>query len=217
MLESRLQNVLSQCESYRDNVKVLKRQVETIEGVVDGYDNDIDKLRNEKMLSEKASTLFKQIADNRNKKAKEQIEKVLNYALSNIPLEQNYMATLDEVSSKRSGKELTVTLIDRDTGHSRSLRHQTGTWIAQVISFILTMIVIKFSNSSRLMILDEVFTGMEDHEMILDFGNILTSLAENEDFQIIMVEHRKELDTIEGITNIKFGLNGPNETKILSN
>jgi|SRR5699024_2174009 len=212
----KVESILERCEDYRDNLRLLKRQVDTMEDTVNGYDEDIESLMKENLMCEKTSELFKKITDVRNKEAKEQIEDVLNYALSNIPLEQKYRATLEETESKRSGKELKIVLTDIETGFQRNLKDQTGTWVVQVISFILTMIVIKFSGSSRVMVLDEVFTGMEDHEMIKIFGDILVSLAENEDFQIFMVEHRKELDTIEGVQNIHLQIEEYEEgTKIM--
>jgi len=211
----RVEGLLEQCEEYREDVKLLDRQVNTIQETVTGYEEDIEEKLQEKLLCEKSSELFKKIADDTNKVAKEQIEDVLNYALGNIPLEQSYKASLEETESKRSGKELNIVLTDVETGHRRNLRSQTGTWIVQVISFILTMIVIKFNESSRVMVLDEVFTGMEDNEMIKVFSEILVSLAENEDFQIFMVEHRKELDDVEGVNNIPFEIENYEEgTKI---
>ena len=211
-----VEDILSRCDGFREDIKLLERQVDTIQETVDEYHKDVGEKMNEKMLCDKSSELFKNITDERNKVAKEQIEEVLNYALSNIPLEQSYKASLEETESKRSGKELNIVLTDLETGHQRKLKSQTGTWIVQVISFILTMIVIKFSDSSRVMLLDEVFTGMEDNEMIKVFGKILVSLAENEGFQVFMVEHRSELDNIEEIKNKEFAIEDYEQgTKIL--
>lgn len=198
----RVTRVLTECNNRRDDVKITEGHVRTLENVVQGYIDDIEEKEKEIVLSEKTSKLLQSISDTRNKVAKEKIEGVLNYALSNIPLEQNYRAILEETSSRRSGRELAITLEDIETGYRRSLRNQTGTWVKQLVSFILTMIIVKFSGSSRVLVLDEVFSGMEDHKMIKVFGEILVSLAENEDFQIIMVEHGKELDELEGIKNI---------------
>jgi len=211
----KVEELLERCDVYREDVKLLDRQVSTIQETVTRYEEDIEEKLQERLLCEKSSELFKKIADDTNKVAKEQIEEVLNYALGNIPLEQNYRASLEETESKRSGKELNIILTDVETGHQRNLKSQTGTWIVQVISFILTMIVIKFNESSRVMVLDEVFTGMEDNEMIKVFSEILISLADNEDFQIFMVEHRKELDDVEGVNNIPFVIENYEEgTKI---
>lgn len=203
MLEMKVNEILTKCDKYKENVGLLKRQEETLEEIVQEYEEAIEDKLEERMLCEKASALYKQISDDRNKVAKRQIEDVLNYALNKIPLDQKYRAEIEEIASKRSGKEMVITLIDQETGYRRTLRNQTGTWVAQLVSFILNMIIIKFSGSSRIMVLDEVFSGMEDVEMVKVFGEIITSLAENEDFQILMVEHRKELDNIAGIHNIE--------------
>lgn len=212
-----VESILEKCDGFREDVKLLKRQADTIEESVDEYEQDLEDKSAEKLLCEKSSLLFKKIADDRNKSAKEQIEKVMNYALSNVPLEQNYKATLEEKESKRSGKEMRIVLTDIDTGYERDLKDQTGTWIVQIISFILTMIILKFNESSRVMILDEVFTGMEDYEMIKIFGDILVSLSENEDFQLFMVEHRSELDRVEDIKSIPLRIEDYNEgTKVVS-
>lgn len=205
-ITSKIDRILGVCEEQREQVKIRAKHVETIQEVVEKYENNITAMEDEVQLCEQSSKLFKSISDDRNKVAKEKIEQVLNYALSEIPLEQSYRAELVEVSSKRSGKELTVVLTDIDTGYTRGLRNQTGTWVKQLVSFILNMIVIKFSGKSLILVLDEVFSGIEDEKMIQTFGKILTSLAENENFQIFMVEHGKELDYIEGLVNIPIGI-----------
>ena len=205
-ITDRVNRILGACEEQREEIKIKQKHVETIEEVVERYKENIEKMEDEIQICEKTSKVFKSISDNRNKVAKEKIESVLNYALSEIPLEQNYRARIEEASSKRSGKELTIILTDTDTGYQRTLRNQTGTWVKQLISFILNMIIVKFSGASRVLILDEVFSGIEDYETIRTFGEILTSLADNEDFQIFMVEHGRELDTIEGFNNIPLGI-----------
>lgn len=211
-----IDNILNECNNRRENVKLLEKQTETMQATIDRYEKDIEEKLNERMLCEKASAMFKRIANDKNKEAKKQIEEVLNYALNNIPLEKEYIATIEESASSKSGREMIVVLTERETGYQRTVRNQTGTLVAQLVSFILTLIVIKFSGSSRLMILDEVFTGMEDYDMIKVLGNILVSLAKNEDYQIFMIEHRKELDQIDEIYNIPLALNDYEEGTVLA-
>ncbi|MBT3123338.1 MULTISPECIES: ABC transporter ATP-binding protein [Bacillus] len=203
---NRVEKVLNKVQELREEVMLLGRDAETIKGRVEKYNNDITKLRDRESLLNKAAVVFKNVADERNEEAKKTLEDVLNYALANISLEQQYEARVEEVPSKRSGKEMTLVLTDIETGHERSLKNQTGTALSQIISFLMSAIVLKFSGSSRVMLLDEVFSGLQDEETIRMFGEILVALAKNEGYQFILVEHKSELKNIEGITEIALQL-----------
>jgi hypothetical protein len=139
-------------------------------------------------ILEKALKIFQKVSDERNKTAKEALETVINWALSKIFTDQSYEMKIEEYNDARSGKTMEVYLIDTNTGKSRSLKLQTGTALAQIVSFLMLLTVIKFADASKVLMLDEVFSGLEDTDAVLMFSDILTSLAKNEGFQIIIVE-----------------------------
>lgn len=206
VLGRRVEDMFDSLNEYKNNVRSKEIQIETLKDLVNGHDQYIEELNVKEMNYKKATEVFKKISDTRNEEAKEVLEDVLNWALENIDLEQNYVARLEEKESGRSGKELSIILIDTDTGRERSIRSQTGTAIAQIVSFLMNIIIIKFSGSSKIMVLDEVFSGLQDKETIRMFGEILVALSVNEGFQFIIVEHKSDLSDIEGIDKIKLSL-----------
>lgn len=205
-------NVLSEVQRIRKTHQLSLRdvhgkeaQVETVREMLDRFGAQLEELSHQEVLHQKVLLTFKEISDQRTAEGKEILENVLNWALSNIPLEQRYEAQLQE-SMRGTKKEMSIILRDLDTGHIRNLKNQSGTALVQIISFLMNVIVIILSGSSRTMVLDECFSGLQDQETITMMGEILVALSRNENFQFIMVEHKSELGTVAGIRQIRASL-----------
>lgn len=155
---------------------------------------------------EKALKVFQKVSDERNKTAKDALETVINWALSKVFTDQSYEIKIEELPDARSGKIMEVYLIDTNTGKVRSLKLQTGTALVQIISFLMMLTVIKFADASKVLILDEVFSGLEDKEAVLMFSDILTSLAKNDGFQIIIVEQNSLISENQDFKRINVAL-----------
>lgn len=215
-IHERVASMFEDVNNLRTNYRAKEIQRDTVSDTVTGYETDLTRLREDEINYGKAVEVFKTISDDRSEGAKRTLEEVLNWALSNIKLEQRYEARLDERDSGRSGKELVITLRDLDTGYERTLRNQSGTAVAQIVSFLVNIIVIKLSGSSRIMVMDEVFSGLQDKETILMFGDIMVALARNEGFQFIIVEHKSLLAQVEGIETINLKIDTYEEGLVLA-
>lgn len=200
-LTQQMQTIRLQAQQFNDEVRGVEFQCQNLRTALQEFERDLERLQADEVLHQKVLLTYKEISDTRNQEGKEMLENVLNWALSNIPLEQRYEASLNE-SVRGTKKELAIVLRDMDTGRMRNLKNQSGTALVQIISFLMNIIVIMLSNSSRIMILDECFSGLQDQETITMFGEILVALSRNEGFQFIMVEHKSELHSVEGITQI---------------
>lgn len=205
-IAQQMAQVRRQTQQFNDNVRGMEFQIDNLRENLAQFGVDLTNLEADEVLHQKVLLTFKEISDTRNQEGKAMLESVLNWALSNIPLEQRYEASLQE-SVRGTKKELSIVLRDMDTGLVRNLKNQSGTALVQIISFLMNIIVIMLSNSSRVMLLDECFSGLQDQETITMFGEILVALARNEGFQFIMVEHKSELSVVEGITAITAQLN----------
>ncbi|MFV1457995.1 hypothetical protein, partial [Bacillus mycoides] len=162
----RVGRVFEKLDAMRDDLRMAEHEQEMVQGYVTRFKNNIKDKQALVDLCNKTSLMFKNIADERNEGAKQALTNVLNYALANVPLEQRYEARIEETISKRSGKEMIVILRDVDTGQERSLKHQTGTALSQIVGFLMTVIVIKFSGASRVILIDEKLSGLQDEETI---------------------------------------------------
>lgn len=198
----RIGRIDSLMEKEESELQAIQLQYNLLEGTVADLKEKIIAYGEGEKKYQKAIEQFKNIADTRSSDAKKYLEDTLNWALSQIPLKQRYKAELNESETSRNMKEIYITLVDLDTGRRRNIKHQTGTAIAQIVSFLMNVIVIKLSGATRIIVLDEVFSGLQDRDTIKMFGSILSSLAEKEGFQFFFVEHKSTLRDVEGISPI---------------
>lgn len=153
-------------------------------------------------LHEKSIIVLNNVVDERTKGVLEKLVTTINNALGVVPLTNDYEVMITENETKRSGKELHIKLLDREANKVRGLRTSSGTAVAQLVSFLMRVVLVGFSNNRNILIVDENFSGFQDSETINIFGSVLTTLAEQEDFQIIMVEHKSEFLNVPDIKNI---------------
>lgn len=142
------------------------------------------------------------IVDTRTDVVLDKLKNTIDNALSLVPLTNNYVIEILENETKRSGRELHVKLLDTEANKVRGLRTSSGTAVAQLVSFVMRIVLVGFSEHRKILLIDENFSGFQDKEAISIFGSILVALAEQEDFQIILVEHKSEFNNVEGVKNI---------------
>lgn len=184
--------------------KVLRTRLakEQEEKNITDYGDKIISLENREITLLEVTQLCQSIAQSKNQEAKEVLEEVLNHALNQVELDADYTAHLVQPETKRAIRGLYIKLVEEETGKERTPLTSTGTMVAQLISLLMSIIIIKFSGKRRILVLDEVMSGFSGLHSIPTFGNFLVTLAENEGFQIIMVEHKEQLSEVEGIKNI---------------
>lgn len=188
--------------NYRERVLRARLAKEQEETNISDYSNKIIELENREISLLEVAQLCQSIAHNKNQEAKEVLEEVLNHALEQIELDAEYTAHLLQPETKRAVRGLYIKLVEEESGEERTPLTSTGTMVAQLISLLMTIIVIKFSGRRKVLVLDEVLSGFSGLHSIPTFGNFLVTLAENEGFQIIMVEHKEQLAEVDGIHNI---------------
>ena len=156
----------------------------------------------------KATKIFQKVSDERNRTAKDALETVINWALSKIFTDptQSYELKIEEHSDARSGKTMELYLIDLNTGYSRSLKDQQGNAMAQIVSFLMLLTVIKFVDASKVLVLDEMFSGLEDENAVRMLSDILVSLAKNDGFQIFLTEQNSLISDNEEFVRIVVAL-----------
>lgn len=200
-LTEQVETMFKRIENENTGLRDLKVKLKTLEEQEQTYVDDIEAHENEVILLEKTSALLKQLIDERTASAYETIEETMNWCLARVPLKQRYRIRIDEHSTK-AGRGIVLTLIDQDTNKERTLKTQTGTAIAQIVSFLLLVVIVSISGKSKVMVLDEHFSGLDDKESIRHFSEILYALSENDGFQFFIVEQNREIASHEGIQTI---------------
>lgn len=199
----RYNQVKSKISEQDAQIKRLGIQLETaLEQVLD-YQNKIQEYEELELLYTQVSQLYSAITRERTTEVKQMLEDVLNSALARIPMDAEYEAVLQGPDYTKANSTVEIKLVDKNSGKERTPLIGTGTMVAQLISFLMTAIVIKFSGKRRVMVLDEVLSGFYDQDSIRMFGEILVALSENEGFQFILVEHKSELAKVSGINVIE--------------
>lgn len=205
-LVKEVDGVINKIQSLKDEAYEKRVIKQTLIGKLDEYINDLELANDEIMLLDKVSLFLKSMVDLRTQSAYTQIEETMNWCLSNVPLKQRYRMKIVESENKRIGRGVSFVLVDLDTGKERSVKTQTGTALAQIVSFLLLVVVISVSGSSRILVTDEMFSGLEDEESIKNFSDILSALAINENFQIMIVEQNKDIAYNENIKRINLDI-----------
>lgn len=205
-IEDRIHALRKSTKALEVSLIQAQAKRDSMQEQLDRAKSELEKLRLDEEQHLYAIEVFKKITTEKSDDAKNTLEGVLNWALSNIKFEQEYEARIIESTRGVTGKELSIELTDKNTGHKRSVRDQSGTALAQIISFLMLVITIKFSGKTRIVVLDEVFSGLEDPETLGMFFSIMVALSKNEDFQFILVEHAQQIATIPGVDVIELEL-----------
>lgn len=197
--ETELTQLKARHEEFRKGILRSRLAMEQEEQNVEEYTGKVKELEEAELTLIDVARLSQSIAQDKNQEAKEVLEEVLNHALQQVELDADYEAHLLQPETKRAVRGLYIKLVESGTGKERTPLTSTGTMVAQLISLLMTIIVIKFSGRRRVLLLDEVMSGFSGLHSIPTFGNFLVTLAENEGFQIINVEHKEQLADVEGI------------------
>lgn len=212
-LDSRMDNVSNKISGMKEDLREKEIGKQTLENEKTRYETDIKLKSSEIEVLEKTSEFLKNMVDMRTAEAYDRIEETMNWCLSRVPLKQNYAIQINEFEDNRYGRGVALDLIDLDTKKIRTVKNQTGTAISQIVSFLLSAVIIAISDSSRIMVLDELFSGLDDRESIRNFSDILQALAENEGFQFHIVEQNRDIASNENINVIKLDLEENTRTR----
>lgn len=192
-------------EYYSEKSDILNGKKMTLQShqiAIDRFNESISNINYKIELNDKSIIVLSNLIDSKTSDVLDKLKTTINNALSVVPLTNDYTIHITENETKRSGKELHIKLFDREANKPRGLRTASGTAVAQLVSFIIRIVLIGFSDKRKILIVDENFSGFQDKETINMFGTVLTSLAEQEGFQIIMVEHKSEFLNVPKIKNV---------------
>lgn len=203
-VDKKLQSIKEAMNKLREDKKRSEFALENSEKLCKRYEDAMLEGIDDDALYKNVMELYSKVTNERNASAKELLEDVLNNTLEQVPLASKYEAHLFEPATTKPMKDLYIRLLDLSSNNERGLLTGSGTMVAQMMSFLMSAIVLKFSGKRKIMILDEVFTGFEDEDAIVTFGEILVALAKNEGFQFIFIEHKHELSSVEGIVEYNF-------------
>lgn len=208
LLLNRSNEVKSKIEELRTEKMIQDRIRDTHLASIEKFNLDKEEKLAAIEVLDKSIKIFQKVSDERNKTAKDALETVVNWALSKIFTDptQSFELKIEEHNNAQSGKTMELSLMDLNTGYSKSLKDQQGNAMAQIVSFLMLLTVIKFSDTSKVLVLDEMFSGLEDNEAVRMLSDVLVSLAKNDGFQIFLTEQNSLISDNEDFVRVNVAL-----------
>lgn len=133
-----------------------------------------------------AISILRIVSDNSVKESYDYITESINSALSRIFNESVRRIRLQESTLKGQYPQLEV-ILEVGDGIERSLKFNSGHGLTQVISLLCILTIIVITKSRRLLVMDEILSGLSDNtrEIIAEIMWTFTEIG----FQFIVCEH----------------------------
>lgn len=178
-------NYIEKAESLLQDNKYKKSLKMNLEEKYKKIQEDIDKKSKELDVYLRASSLIGTVSDNTIKETLGVITEVINRALAVLFPEDPRTIRIEHKMYRNAYPHFVVVL---ETGVDKKVRKfsQSGSGLAQMISFLFTVALIDTRKARRLIIMDEVLNGLHPtaKKMMRDL-----MLAVSKTFQFIIVEY----------------------------
>ncbi|MEQ2561307.1 hypothetical protein, partial [Sutterella wadsworthensis] len=131
-------------EYYSEQSDILNGKKMTLQShqiAIDRFNESIAHTNYRIELNDKSIIVLSNLIDSKTSDVLEKLKTTINNALSVVPLTNEYTIHITENETKRSGKELHIKLFDREANKPRGLRTASGTAVAQLVSFIIRIVL----------------------------------------------------------------------------
>lgn len=161
-------------------------QIESLNKEIDRYSKALDTSKDSLDVVMNAIAILRNIQDASVKASYKEIENRVNDVLSRVFTKSIRRIELVETTLRGKYPQLELRL-KVEGGKDRSLKNASGHGIMQIISLICNLSLIVITGGRRLLILDEVLSGLsvEARSIISDVLNQFTELG----FQFVINEH----------------------------
>lgn len=177
ILVDKTKGILSEQDIEKRNRDKLVKELEEIEELLKGKSDYLDTLA-------RAATLVGNVSDENTKSTLNYITNVINKALATMFKNDGRRIHMKQIMYRNTYPHYIVELETLD-GQKRTFK-QSGTGLAQIISFLFTICLIDARKGRKIMVMDELLNGLhpDAKAIIHDLIKVLSK-----DFQFIIVEY----------------------------
>ena len=177
-----IENVNNLEIEQRSNIKSKERLLKEVEDIVKQAElkqNDLDIVTN-------AVSILRIVSDNSVKESYDYITESVNSALERIFEGTTRLIRLQESTLRGQYPQLEI-ILEVGNGVERSLKFNSGHGLTQVISLLCIISIIVITKSRRILVLDEILSGLSDstREIISDVLWTFTKIG----FQFLVCDH----------------------------
>lgn len=174
---------------YAQSIMQLRTQYNQemqLKSQIDSYIEHLSKLNNQYAVFLEAQQLLAVVSDNNTTAVLDYITGIINKALAELFPYDTRRIFLEKKMFNGQHAHIVVKLVNSE-GRERDLSLQSGTGLRQVISFLFVISLIEIRKGRRILLMDELLSGLHSHAkaIILD---IIKIFAE-EGFQFVIVEY----------------------------
>lgn len=174
---------------YSKDIMQLRAQYEQAKDLqmqMDGYIESLSKLNNQYAVFLEAQKLLSVVSDSNTTAVLDYITGIINKALAELFPYDTRRVFLEKKMFNGQYAHIVVKLVNSE-GKERDLALQSGTGLRQVISFLFVVSLIEIRKVRRILLMDELLSGLHSHakRIILE---IIKIFAE-EGFQFVIVEY----------------------------
>lgn len=170
-------NVVTTQDYQRKNKAKVVAQLEEVAKKIDEKDSYLEDLI-------RAATLIGNVADENTRKTLDNITGVINRALALMFKEDGRKISIKQVMYRNIYPHFVVEL-ETAEGHRRTFK-QSGTGLAQIISFLFTICLIDARQGRKIMVMDELLNGLHPKAK-KTMKELISVLSRN--FQFVIVEY----------------------------
>ena len=196
------------------NVDSMKKIFSTCKGIkfqldkdFDNYNKKAEGMNNELKVLEEAQAFLQKVAQDTQQHLKFQIEDIVNLALETCFPGEYTFEILFEISRGKTNAELVF--LDQKTGRQIDPMNASGGGVVDLTTFALRIACYALEhNTDNVIVLDEPFRFLS-RDLQERAGEILKTLSNKMNLQIIMVSHISEIINVaDKVFEVKKGSDG---------